>query len=276
MEKSKINFDELYIITFDNEYQKLFSRAMSYFKESSKHTLFYRRDILIEDIKSEFELLTSKKSTDSNLHKDEYSEKLLREYTNRIIDYSDNKIANFINDCLNELKKEFKNKEHKVPANIKLNPKQTVEFIAKNYAYEKFIKHLYKIRREDEIDIIVKKISVDGFVESFEAENDIEINTNESNNVLTGRQITIIITYMLKNLEVSKLVDKSAISRFIVALCGKSYHNIYKYTLDPLRDSKNQILLKDTRIARKELEKLGLQNIANQIIKDVDDNNPKY
>ena len=97
MNKMKINFDELYSITYHNEYQKLFSKAIAFFMENSKYSLFFKRDILIEEIKSEFELMTSKKISDSNSINDEYTIKLLREYKSRIIDYNDNKITNFIN-----------------------------------------------------------------------------------------------------------------------------------------------------------------------------------
>ena len=200
MNKMKINFDELYGITYHNEYQKLFSKAIAIFMENSKHSLFFKRDILIEEIKSEFELMTSKKISDSNSINDEYTIKLLREYKSRIIDYNDNKITNFINDYLNKLKTEFINKAHNVPDNIKLNPKKTVEFIAKYYVYETFIKHLYKIRRDDGFDLIEKKLSADGFIDSSFQINDL-LDENEGNDdKLTTKHQTLIILYMLKSL----------------------------------------------------------------------------
>lgn len=162
--KQIINYDELYQKTFEKEYEVLANKVLKNFTEESNKTIFFRRNILINEIEADCDAMTMKKITTSNYHPDKYTEKLLREFDYRLNDYNTDKITNFIIDHLDKIKREFKNTEHNVPANIKLNAKQTVEFIAKHHAFKKFIKHLYNIDGDETMEIIEKKLSVEGYI----------------------------------------------------------------------------------------------------------------
>jgi hypothetical protein len=197
---------------------------------------------------------------------------------NHINDYEKDKITNFINEHLEKIKEANKDIEQNIPQNIKFNATQTVEFIAKHDAMKILIDRIYLIEQNDSMEIYSKKISKEGYtapiinmknysIGEIEPEDD----ENEETSKITTKQQVLILKYMMDFLKVS-MVDNSVKAKFIKNLTGKSYDNIYKAIREPTKYSSVRRFKLDMRFVKIEFEKLGLQNIVNEIIKDADKN----
>lgn len=82
----------------------------------------------------------------------------------------------------------------------------------------------------------------------------------------------LAIYYMLNKIDSNSFArNKSEIARFIQLLTGKSYHNIYKYVKNPIKDPSERVSRKyqdDIHFLVETFRKLGLDSIAANIEND--------
>ena len=99
--------------------------------------------------------------------------------------------------------------------------------------------------------------------------------TNELNKEFTTSRQVLAIHYLFEELKVYAVTDKTEVAKFIQFLTGKETGvakigdtTIYKKLKSPLPETDKGIL-KDLQFIRMYFEKLGFQNIVNQINKEI-------
>jgi hypothetical protein len=274
--KSESKLDEVYSKSYDEIYDELSIKVMTTLRQPTKNTLLFKRDVLINELNDVFKAMTWKQISPGGYMPDQYTERLLSDFKFHIDDYLEDKITNFIDDHLEKIKEVFKDVELSIPSNIKLNARETVEFIAKHNALQKFIQKVYSIDKNDTIEICEKKISKDGYTPPSNQVADIPIGNDGEENLddetkITTKQQVLILKYMMDFLNVS-MVDHSVKAKFIKKLTGKSYDNIYKAIREPTKYDSVKRFKQDMRYVKSEFESLGLQGIVNKIIEDTDKN----
>lgn len=141
---------------------------------------------------------------------------------------------------------------------------------------EEFLQKCQKLI--DLIDFQIQNgISINPTYEEMERwQKDFE-DRNKPSDVLPESDITLnrqflALYYILNELD-SKIFsrNKSEIARFIQLITGKSYHNIYKLTKNPLKDPSDRTSARyqsDIQFLKETFLKLGLENIARKIEND--------
>jgi len=244
--------------------------------------------MLLKEFNDVFKSLTTKQISANSYLPDKYTEGLLNDFKHHLNDYVENRITNFINDHLKNLKKVFRDAENSVPSNIKLNPKQTVEFIAKHDALDKFLHRLYSIERDDTLEICEKKLSIEGYFKpANENSEENELNISESNysytdqaaalkrEFTTARQV-LAIKYLFQFAGIKEIeYDNTELARFIRFLTSKELGNakiqntgIYKKIKNPYKDKESE-KNEDLKYIRDYFQKLNLTKIVMMINEEI-------
>ena len=155
----KLDFDKIYSEHFKLYFNELAHDAEAKLIKKTGKTLLFKRNALISDLDHTLKSLTCKIITQENRIPDKYSVRLLLDFKNHIGDYDDKRISRFINEHLDRIKGSADVSDLSVPENINLNPKLTVEFIARHEALSLFIARLYSINASDTLEIWKKKLN---------------------------------------------------------------------------------------------------------------------
>ncbi len=216
--KNKINLDTLYPQEFDNIYRELETSTIKKLNEKSNSTLFYKLEKVLEEVQERLHLITMVRKSGTEWDADEFTRYLLEtHFDNNTTEFLEDPITSYMEKYLEVLKDQFKNTKPFIPQNRKLDGEQIVKLIARHKATGLFLKRLGSIRREDSIEIYLKKISREGYTPPKVAEK--SKSANLSIEYTENRQI-LAIYYILDNLKINKN-SKVNIARFIHLLAAE-------------------------------------------------------
>ena len=167
--KGKLNFDEIYGDCFRSFYNGLANAAEAKLAKKTGKTLLVKRNELLAELEDNLKVLTCKIITQENRIPDKYTARLLLDFRNHLGDYEDKPVSRFINEHLERIKGSVNISDLSLPANINLNPKQTVEFIARHEALSLFIDRIYSIDGGDRMEIWKKKLNSSRYTPSAES-----------------------------------------------------------------------------------------------------------
>jgi len=284
MSAQKTNYDIIYSKEFDKIYEGFFKKAISAFKNKTEKKPYIIRNELIDPINEHFKALTMKNISPMNYSADMYTNDLLGNFKNHYDDYTINPVTNFINEYFQEIKDRNKSVNHNIPKNFNLNPKQTVEFLAKHDAMKLFIDRMYFIHNGDNLEICEQKISRKGYTpqiipalktetEHYHADSDDDEQKKKLKKEFTLSRQILAIKYLFKLINHKGIYyDDTKMGEFVRFLTGRELGaidirdaTIYKKIL-----SKAPARVNDLRYIKGFFEDLHLKEIVDIIDKEID------
>lgn len=275
-EKEMYQFYRAYYL---QEYSDLVTLAQKNLsaKDGRKFTIKLRD--FISGVSERYGSFTRKRLSPTNLIPDHYTEMLFREYIDFIGEREDERhgIGAFIIQYLDSIKERFagseRSEQHTYPEHYAFDQENTIRLIAKWEATRDFLERLMSVPDTDALKTILDKLNPDyrnlSETKPMEADNGIDLTKEEKS--LSMRQQTIILCYLLDKIG-GRNINYSDRARFIKKLTRMSLDNIYDVVRNPLDYNSYNSFKKDMTIVWNELNMLGLNELAETVLKDMREN----
>ncbi len=270
----KIDTNEAYKQKYKEIYNELEAHAIGLLNSPTGKKLSFKLINLRAEVSEKLKLFSMVRISKDTLDLDSYTHELFNEYEIKMHEYEVPRIEYFLDEHLENLQKKFANEKSCIPQNRTLSKGQTAELIGKHEATKLFKEHLYDIEDSDDLDIVFKKISLEGYKVIYEPiQIDLNDTTQESKLKLkftSARQI-LAIKYLLNFVEESHSYDNTKLAEFIQFLTGKelgakkiSNTNIYK-KINKIFNNTYPEKVEDLEYIKKYFDNLNLKEIAEEI-----------
>lgn len=274
--KKTINLDEIYNLEFEKVKNELKQYSIEKLQIKNGKKLFVKKRDLQMEIVSRIEAFDRLRTSETSFHDDKYTQELFSVFKNNIDGYEELPITQFVEEYLNKIKLQFKETQHSLPKNIKLNEKDTVILIAKRFSTRLFLDNLDLIDDFETIEKMIDLINSDEPIKIKKEEFEVnKYNSEQARNFekefTTSRQV-LAIQYLFKHASIREESYKnSELANFIRFLTSKELGNekitntsIYKKIRNPFKDKENEKIA-DLKYIRSYFQRLNLYEIVNII-----------
>jgi hypothetical protein len=233
----------------------------------------------ISEVSEKYDSFTRKRLSPTNLIPDYYTETLFREFKSFIGEMDDGQhcIGAFITRHLGSIRERFarseRSEQRAYPEHYAFDEGNTIRLIARWEATGDFLERLMTVPETDPLKTILEKLNPDyrNLSETEPMETDNGINLTMEAKSLSMRQQTIILCYLLDKIG-GRNINYSDRARFIKKLTRMSLDNIYDVVRNPLEYNSYNSFKKDMTIVWNELNMLGLNELAEKVLKDMREN----